>query len=463
METNPAITALAALLAVSAAVCDCTAKAGPKKIFVHDREVAVREPNYNKSKIPAYELEDPLVFADGRKVARPEDWPARRREILDIFAREMYGQPPPEPETVETRLAGEKRTVDGHAIRRQYDMWFKKDRSGPCISWTVWIPAHAPKPCPVILFLNYRGNHELVPDKDIPVQKGWTRKDAANVNHASTASTRGIMQNPDNPTVFPLPSILARGYAVMSACYCEISPDPTAGERGAHSQKEFPFTGVFSLWGRRDPGRTDLTTSLGAWGWALSRGLDLAAKIPEIDARRSVVTGYSRLGKAALVAAARDERFAVCVPVQTGGGGAPLAKREYGENVSTENRSFTHWYCRAYAKYAAEPWKTLPFDQHMFLACVAPRALLVEGFDEKWYDTEGEYLAVRAASPVWEFLGKGGMPAVPWPADYDTSAIGENLGYVRRGQSHGISAYDWKWMLDFSDGVFRKAGLAKKQ
>jgi GNAT superfamily N-acetyltransferase len=95
-----------------------------------------------------------------------------------------------------------------------------------------------------------------------------------------------------------------------------------------------------------------------------------------------VVTGCSRLGKAAFVAAARDERFTVCVPNQTGGGGVPLAKRNYGENISIENRSFTHWYCRAYAKYAKEPWNTMPFDQHLFAACIAPRALLVEGFDE---------------------------------------------------------------------------------
>ena len=27
---------------------------------------------------------------------------------------------------------------------------------------------------------------------------------------------------------------------------------------------------------------------------------------------------------------------------------------------------------------------------------------------------------------------------------------------VRRSQNHGISAYDWKWTLDFADGVFGK-------
>ena len=204
--------------------------------------------------------------------------------------------------------------------------------------------------------------------------------------------------------------------------------------------------------------RADDVTSLGAWGWALCRGLDLAERIPEIDAKRSVVTGYSRLGKAALIAAARDERFSVCVPNQTGGGGCPLSKRDYGENISTENRMFPHWYCRAYAKYAADPARLLTFDQHLFLACIAPRALLVEGFDDRWFDTEGEYLALKAASPVWKLLTDDGLPEVPWPGDRDTSAIGRNLGYVRRSGSHGLSADDWKWLLDFSD---RALGLGR--
>ena len=175
---------------------------------------------------------------------------------------------------------------------------------------------------------------------------------------------------------------------------------------------------------------------------------------PAIDARRVVLTGCSRLGKAALIAGAFDERFPVVVPNQTGGGGVPLAKRNYGENITTETRAFTHWYCRAYDKYAGHE-DMMPFDQHMLLACVAPRALLVEGFDQAWFDTRGEFLSLQAASPVWEMLTGKGLPKVEWPDDYDTSAIGERLGYVRRNLDHGHSAHDWKWMLDFADKVFK--------
>lgn len=441
----------------------CSSAVTAKTVKRLDREVFVQGVNYSRSRIAPYELESPLEFVDGTKVENMADWRRRRREILDIFAKEMYGAEPPAPEAVVTELVDEKKSVAGFAKRLRYRMWFRADRTGPCVNWIAWVPRFAKKPVPVILFLNYRGNHELVCDPDIEVQKGWCRNGTHVRNNRASGETRGLLQDPNQDSVFPLQLLIARGYAVMSACYAEISPDPVEHRKGhPHRQEVFAYTGIFDLWGKRDNTRKDNITSLGAWAWVLSRGLDLAGRIDGIDPKKSVVTGCSRLAKAALLAAARDERFAVCVPNQTGGGGAPLAKRDFGENVSTVNRMFTHWYCAAYAKYSKEPWKTLTFDQHLLLASIAPRALLVQGFGEKWFDTEGEFLALKAASPVWEKLGKDGLPDVSWPEEFDTSAIGKHLGYVRRAQRHGISTYDWLWLLDFSDGVFGKRAEALK-
>ena len=78
---------------------------------------AARPPNYDESKVAPYTLEDPLTFADGRKLTSAAEWPARRKEILEIFAREMYGQPPPAPETVVTELVEEGSTLDGLGIQ----------------------------------------------------------------------------------------------------------------------------------------------------------------------------------------------------------------------------------------------------------------------------------------------------------------------------------------------------------
>lgn len=406
--------------------------------------------NYDQSAVTPYTLEDPLRFADGGRLRSKKQWPARRKEILDIFQREMYGQMPP-PSDIYCEVLEEGITLAGFARRRQLRMWFKPDHSGPHIDWLELIPTQVQGPCPVILLLNYTGNHEILEDKEIILTESWLRP----APHKASRRTAGKFNRDGNNSVFPVSSLLARGYALVTACYSDISPDPDplVEKDGVILQDSFAYTGVFDLWGPRDPSRNDNTGSLAAWAWGLMRGMDMLEQDPALDSKRVVLTGYSRLGKAALIAGAFDERFPLVVPIQTGGGGVPLAKRNFGETIATEVSSFRHWYCRAYDKYAYDT-ASMPFDQHLLLACIAPRGLLVEGFDEDWFDTKGEFLALQAASPVWSFLGKEALPQVPWPADYERSAIGRDIGYVRRNQGHGISALDWMWMLDFAEGLF---------
>jgi len=415
--------------------------------------------NYDENAVGPYTLEDPLVFVDGTKVKSAKDWDARRNEILEIFQKEMYGRMPQKSgiwlETLE-----EGTTLAGFASRKQVRMWFRPDKTGPKVDWLIVVPNHIQGPVPTILMLNYTGNQDILPDKEVLVTDGWLRNSEGITGHRATDATRGSLGGSCTDTTYPLGMLAARGYAFVTACYGEISPDPDKGEYGPDGkllQDTFAYTGIFDLWGKRDESRDDNTTVLSAWAWVLMRAMDMIETSDELDESRVILTGYSRLGKAALIAGAFDERFPVVVPVQTGGGGIPLAKRNYGETVATEVASFRHWYCRAYDKYA-DNTDNMPFDQHLFISCVAPRALLVEGFDQGWFDTKGEFLSVKAASPVWKLLGKKGIPAVSWPEDHDKSAIGPYLGYVRRANKHGISALDWTWMMDFADGVFAASG-----
>ena len=404
--------------------------------------------NYDESKIAPFTLEDPLTFLDGTPVKSPADWPRRRKEILSIFAKNMFGEEPPKPETMVTELVEEKvGALAGFAVRSQYRMWFHKDKTGPAIDWLLLRPRYAKGPVPVIIFLNFQGNQELIPDQEVIVPStAWD----CNTKDHHLPDVRGIYCNPNSDTVIPIGILLSAGYAVLTACYCQISPDPKMEEpEERFQQKTFAYTGVFELWGKRDESRDDNTTAIGAWAWALSRGLDLAERIPELDAKKAIATGCSRLGKTALLAAARDERFPVCMPVQSGGGGVPLAKHDYGENVATESRMFTHWFCPAYAKYARNPAKLLTFDQHLLVASIAPRRILVPGFNERWFDTMGDFLSCQAASPAWELFGLPGLPKVSFPEPYDTSAIGPYLGYFRRTENHGIAAFDWWMLLNF--------------
>ena len=97
---------------------------------------AQRKVNYDESLVGPYTLEDPLAFADGRKVRSRKQWPARRQEILGIFQREMYGQmPPASPIYLETIEEGP--TLSGFGTRRQVRMTFRPDGSGPRIDWLI--------------------------------------------------------------------------------------------------------------------------------------------------------------------------------------------------------------------------------------------------------------------------------------------------------------------------------------
>ena len=149
--------------------------------------------NSNEASVPPYALEDPLVFADGRRVETEAQWRERRAEILGIFAREMYGRRPPLPEALLTDLADERVTSGGKVVQRQYEMTFRADRSGPKIRWIVFLPKGAKWKVPVILLLNYHGNQSLVDDPSVPMMTAWHRNGQWATNNLVVPATRGLL------------------------------------------------------------------------------------------------------------------------------------------------------------------------------------------------------------------------------------------------------------------------------
>lgn len=401
--------------------------------------------NYDESKAGTCALPDPLVCTDGLPVHDAATWRAKRRpEILDLFSRLEYGRmpgPPPDLRFDPPRI--EPAALGGKAIRKQVRIRFDAQPDGPQMDLLLYIPKTRSGPAPVFLGLNFYGNHTITADPGIDLNAGWMRnnKEFGIVDNRATDASRGVRSNR-----WPVERILERGYALANVYYGDIVPDDADG-----FFKKLPL-----LWpgagGQNRPG--DAPGAITAWAWGLSRAMDYIEKDPDLDARHVAVMGHSRLGKTALWAGATDERFALVISNDSGCGGAALHRRDFGEQIRHITKAFPHWFCPAFTAYTDRE-SDLPFDQHMLIALVAPRpAYVASALEDRWADPRGEFLAAKAADPVYRLLGTEGLPAQDMPP-VNTSAAG-SIGYHVREGVHDVTIFDWERYMDFADKHFAR-------
>jgi len=398
--------------------------------------------NYDEAKVPAYTLPDPLRFADGTPVRDAGDWTNRRRaEVARLFETHVYGRSPAPPAAVRSVVVeSDPRALGGLATRRQLRVLLDGTDSGPGFEILLYLPNAASRPVPAFLGLNFGGNHTVHPDPGIRLSTAWMREGPGVTDHRATEAGRGAAA-----ASWPVERILDRGYALATVYYGDLEPDRADGWKDGVRSRIGPGTA-----GRFAP---DDWGAIAAWAWGLSRALDALAKGPDVDGRRVAVIGHSRLGKTALWAGAQDERFAMVVSNDSGEGGAALARRRFGETTEAITTAFPHWFCSRYREYAGRE-DALPVDQHLLLALVAPRPLYVASATEDlWADPRGEFLAARAAEPVYRLLGGEGLGVDEMPVP--DRPVGKAIGYHLRRGVHALTAYDWEQYLDFADRHLR--------
>ena len=148
------------------------------------------------------------------------------------------------------------------------------------------------------------------------------------------------------------------------------------------------------------------------WAWGLSRLIDglqqLGPEVTKIEMRHIGVTGCSYAGKMALYCGAFDERIALTIAQEPGGGGAAAWRASYPKD-SVENLDKTdyHWFLESQREnFGGEKVYRLPYDQHELCAMVCPRALLLLGNpDFKWLADDAMLVSAKAAKKVWERFG----------------------------------------------------------
>ena len=335
--------------------------------------------NSDESKATTYKsLPDPLTFNDGTKVTTAEQWGNRKKELFELFDREVYGRMPENIPPVTWEVIDEKNTKIGEFPVIERELKGHTDNSSyPAINVDIQmkltIPAESKKPVPVIIEFGFLGPMFKMPDQ--PEQK-------------------------DPPWQEQLPK-KGWGYAILV-------PTSYQADFGAGLTE-----GIIGLVNKGKPRKPDDWGALRAWAWGASRGLDYLETDKAVDAKRVGIEGVSRFGKAALVTMAFDQRFAVVLVGSSGEGGAKLHRRNFGEAVGNPTGSGEyHWMAGNFLKYGAAEADfgsmnpgDLPVDAHELIALCAPRPTFIsygipEKGDANWLDQKGSFMAAVAAGPA---------------------------------------------------------------
>lgn len=336
-----------------------------------------------------------------------------RRAWLDRFAHEVYGTIPPAPDSV----AIERQPLPGERAER---IIIRLELPGGCftVDAALWLPQTAGARVPVILGLDFKGPIGILTGESFPLD---VEARVANFEGDGriTDAQRGTSTHR-----WPVDLLTGAGCAVLVSCYGSWVPDDPA---------LFESRGLYPLVGSAI--RAARPGAIALWAWSISRLVDVARQIPEIDGDAVAVAGHSRLGKAALLAAANDERIASAFINNSGSMGASLSSRNFGETRQHVEGRFPHWLSRD-ASAGVEP-----LDQHQLLAALAPRQLYVASASEDlWADPKGEYISLQAAAPAW---GDTGLPPAAEVFTPGSEVTSGPLAWHLRPGPHEIRPYDW--------------------
>lgn len=223
-----------------------------------------------------------------------------------------------------------------------------------------------------------------------------------------TLTIRSLIQYPEGDG--PFPAIIGIGMGAGSL------PQQIFKDRNI-AMIAFPFWEVMSHTQKRGeeplsrlyPDQLEIG-SYAAWPWGVSRlidALEIVGEESRIDLKHLAISGCSFAGKMALWSGAMDERIALTIAQEPGGGGAAAWRvSETLGNVETLARTNYSWFKESMRVFGEENVNRLPMDHHELCALVAPRALLVFGNpDYEWLADEAGYVSCVAARKVWEAFG----------------------------------------------------------
>jgi pimeloyl-ACP methyl ester carboxylesterase len=138
--------------------------------------------------------------------------------------------------------------------------------------------------------------------------------------------------------------------------------------------------------------------------WVAQLVVDYLQTLPQVDAKRIAIFGYSRDGKMATMAAAIDQRIAALIAGSTGVGGVVpwrlAGERGFGEGIESATRAFPGWFVPRLRFFSGREDR-LPIDGNLLVCLIAPRPVLLEnGFNDEvtnnWVIEQTYHSAMKA-------------------------------------------------------------------
>jgi hypothetical protein len=264
----------------------------------------------------------------------------------------------------------------------------------------------------------------------------------------------------------PFPAIIAYGAASIpipaGVATITYNNDDIAQQNSQSSRGKGKF---FDLYGS---GHSAGATT--AWAWGVDRIMDALEKVDTgIDPKRVGVTGCSRNGKGAFVAAALVPRIALGIPQESGSGGAACwrisdSEKAAGKNIQTSSEIIGEnvWFSKNFDTFATKS-STLATDHHQLAGLVAPRGLIVIENEIDWLGPVSTTACMKASRLIYKalgvpdnmgFTGSGNHAHCSFPSNQQadlTAYINKfllnqtaNTANIERGPAADVSKYiDW--------------------
>ncbi|MEZ6078951.1 MAG: hypothetical protein R3C56_25740 [Pirellulaceae bacterium] len=105
-------------------------------------------PSYDEAKVPNYQLPELIDTATAEADDFPTAWRARRAELLQTFAEQMYGAHPTTPYSAEYEELESGPSCNGKALRQHWRVTIATQHGQLPIDLVVFTPAQATAPVP---------------------------------------------------------------------------------------------------------------------------------------------------------------------------------------------------------------------------------------------------------------------------------------------------------------------------